>query len=215
MKSIRILLVDDHAIVREGYCALLAKQSDFLVVGEAADANQAYRQFQACAPDLVISDLSLPDSSALELIRRIRHSDASVKVLVFSMHQTAHYVVQAIQAGAHAYVSKNSEAEFLLQAIRDVMAGQRVLSPDIAQLLAAEKLYGSEQVLQQLSVREYEILRLLVEGLSHQQIAELLHISPKTVGNCHYQLKSKLGVDNDIALVRLALKGHMLDNVEK
>jgi len=211
---ISILLVDDHAIVREGYRALLAKQPGLQVVAEAGDGAEAYRLFKEFLPNLLITDISLPGSSGLELIARIKQRRADAKILVFSMHQNPGFAVQAMRAGALGYVTKSSPPEDLLRAIREVHAGRHTLSADIAQALALEKL-GSERIaLETLTVREFEILRLLVDGRSSDEIAQTLNISPKTVGNCHYLIKRKLGVASDIELTRLAIKLNVVDLLE-
>lgn len=209
--AIDILLVDDHAIVREGYRALLAKQAELRVVAEAGDGVEAYDKFKQCCPDLVVTDLSLPGSGGLALIERIKRRNAEAKILVFSMHQNPHFAIQAMRAGALGYVTKSSAPDVLLRAIRDVWAGRPALSADIAQALALEKLGGHHQALESLTVREFEILRLLVEGRTAEEIAVMLNISPKTVCNSHYLIKRKLGVGNDIALVRLAIKLNVVD----
>lgn len=211
MPSIRILLVDDHAIVREGYRGLLAKQTDMTVVAEAGNAEHAYQQFKLCRPGVVITDISLPGSSGLELIARIKQHTDTAKLLVFSMHQSPGVAVQALRAGALGYVTKSSEPEVLLQAIRDVYSGRHVLSADIAQILALEKLGHEQLALDSLTVREFEILRLLVAGQSHAEIARILHISAKTASNCHYLIKRKLGVASDIELTKLAIKLNVLE----
>lgn len=211
MATIKILLVDDHAIVREGYLSLLAKQPGLQVVAEAADGTQAYQHFKESSPDVVITDLSLPGISGLELISRIKQRDANAKILVFSMHQNMSFAVQASRAGALGYVTKSSPPEVLLRAIHDVYAGHRFLSADIAQALALEKL-GSECIaLETLTVREFEILRLLVEARTAEEIAQTLNISPKTVCNCHYLIKRKLGVAGDIELTRLAIRLNVIN----
>lgn len=211
IKSISILLVDDHAIVREGYRSLLAKQPGLQVVAEAGDGAQAYELFKTYEPDLVITDISLPGSSGLELIAHIKQRRNDAKILVFSMHQNPDFAEQAVRAGALGYVSKSSLPEELLRAIDEVCAGRQVLSADIAQALALEKLAGETSVLETLTVREFEILRLRVEGRSNDDIGKMLSISPKTVGNCHYLIKRKLGVTSDIELTRLAIKLKVLD----
>ena len=212
--SIRILLVDDHAIVREGYRALLAKQGNLQVVAEAADGQQAYQCFKDFNPDVVITDLSLPGMSGLELIARIKQRAANAKILVFSMHQNPSFAVQASRAGALGYVSKSSAPEVLLRAIYTVYQGKHTLSPDIAKALALEKLGTERMALETLTVREFEILRLLVEARSAEEIAQTLHISPKTVSNCHYLIKRKLGVSSDIALTHLAIRLNVLNLLE-
>jgi two-component system invasion response regulator UvrY len=214
IRMISILLVDDHAIVREGYRALLAKQPNLKVVAEAADGAEAYRQFKEHLPDLVITDLSLPGMSGLELISRIKQRCAEARILVFSMHQNAGFAVQASRAGALGYVTKSSSPEILLRAIHAVHQGRHTLSPDIAQALALEKLGGDRMALETLTVREFEILRLLVEARSPDDIAKTLNISPKTVCNCHYLIKRKLGVTSDIELTRLAIRLNVINLLE-
>lgn len=209
--NIGILLVDDHAIVREGYRALLAKQPGLQLVAEAADGVQAYRLYKEHLPDVVITDISLPGISGLEVIRRIRNRCADAKILVFSMHQNPEFVVKAMQAGALGYVTKSSPPEILLRAIREVYAGRHSLSSDIAHALALEKLSSERLALETLTVREFEILRLLVEGSSTEDIANNLSISQKTVCNCHYLIKRKLGVGSDIELMLLAIKLKLVD----
>jgi two-component system, NarL family, invasion response regulator UvrY len=211
---INILLVDDHAIVREGYRALLAKQPGLQVVAEAGDGARAYNLFKQFQPDLTITDISLPGSSGLELIARIKQRQADAKILVFSMHQNPGFAARALRAGALGYVTKSSPPEELLRAIREVHAGRHLLSADIALALALEKLGGERIALETLTVREFEILRLLVDGQSNEEIARILNISPKTVGNCHYLIKRKLGVASDIELTRLAIKLNVLDLLE-
>lgn len=209
--KITILLVDDHAIVREGYRALLKKQPNLEVVAEAADANQAYQLYKLHLPDVTIMDLSLPGQSGIEIISRIKHRNPRVKIVVFTMHQNPRFAAQAMNAGALGYVTKSSPPEVLLNAIFDVNSGRRALSPDIAQALALEKIGHETAALETLSIREFEILRLLAEGRSKEEIAHTLNISPKTVANCHYLIKSKIGVDNDIELVHWAIKMDVID----
>jgi DNA-binding NarL/FixJ family response regulator len=214
MATIRILLVDDHAIVREGYRALLAKQPGLQVVAEAADGIQAYQRFKECSPNVVVTDISLPGMSGLELISRIKQRDTDAKILAFSMHQNPSFAVQASRAGALGYVTKSSTPEVLLRAIHEVHAGHHFLSADIAQALALEKLGSERMALETLTVREFEILRLLVEARTAEDIAQTLNISPKTVCNCHYLIKRKLGVAGDIELTRLAIRLNVISLLE-
>jgi len=213
-QPIRILLVDDHAIVREGYRSLLEKQPRMQVVGEAEDGNQAYERAQSTLPDVIIMDLSMPGQGGLEAISRICERLPGVRILAFSMHQNPAFAIQATRAGAKGYVSKSSPPDVLIRAVYDVFNGRHVLSPDIAQVLALSKLGGAHGPLEELTVREFEILRMLVEAQSTEEIAKALHISPKTVSNCHYQIKKKLGVATDIELVRLALRLNVVDLLE-
>jgi DNA-binding NarL/FixJ family response regulator len=208
--TINILLVDDHAIVREGYRSLIGKQADLKVIAEAANGADAYRLYKECQPDVVVTDLTMPGLSGLELIGRIKQRDRKARILVFSMHQNPSFAHQACCAGALGYVSKSSAPDILLRAIRDVYLGRHILSADIAQALALEKLGNETTALNSLTAREFEILRLLVEANTQDHIAKTLNISPKTVGNCHYLIKNKLGVNSDIELTRLAIKLNVL-----
>lgn len=212
-QPIRILLVDDHAIVREGYRSLLEKQPQMQVVGEAEDGNQAYERAQITSPDVIIMDLSMPGQGGLEAIARVGERLRDVRILVFSMHLNPSFAVQAMRAGARGYVSKSSPPDVLIRAVHDVFQGRHALSADIAQALALSKLGGEHRALEELTVREFEILRMLVEAQSVEDIATALHISPKTVSNCHYHVKKKLGVATDIELVRLALRLNIVDLV--
>lgn len=202
---IRILLADDHAIVREGYRALLEKQG-MRVVAEAADGAEAYRLYKETAPDLVIMDLAMAGIGGVEAIRRIRQRDPKARILAFTMHQNPTFAVQAFQAGASGYVTKSSAPEILLSAVREVIRGGRPLSPDIARELALGRLDDAKNAFDALSPREFEILRLLLDGSTTEDIAETLHIAPKTVANCHYLIKGKLGVSSDIELMRMAMR---------
>lgn len=208
--NITIMLVDDHAIVREGYRSLLQKQPGLKVIAEAADGAEAYQRFKACMPDLVIMDMSLPGIGGLETITRIRQRCADAKILVFSMHQNPRFAVQSMRAGALGYVTKSSTPNVLLRAIDEVYAGRRTLSSDIAQSIALEKLGHDGKVLETLTVREFEILRMLAEARSKEDIAKTLHISPKTVLNSHYLIKRKLGVTSDIELTHLAIRMNVI-----
>jgi two-component system invasion response regulator UvrY len=201
----RLLLVDDHAIVRAGYRHLLERQQRFTVIGEAATADEAYAMFRQHRPDLVITDLALPGSSGLEAIQRMLRADAAARVLVFSMHVSPDLAQAVMRAGARGYVTKSSPADVLLRAIAEVLAGRHALSPDIAQALALARLCGRRRPLEDLTPREFEVLCMLVAPASVQDIAQRLHLSIKTIHNLHYQIKTKLGVDSDIELTRLAM----------
>lgn len=202
----RIMLVDDHAVVREGYRALLDRQPGLAVVAEAGEGAEAYRLFKQARPDLVVMDLSLPDFGGVEAIRRIRQWDGTARILVFTMHQNAAFAVQAIRAGALGYVTKSSPPEVLIGAVRDVLAGRMALSPDIDHELALSRLKETPSVAEVLSPREFEVLRLLLADKGTDDIAETLNLSPKTVANIRSQIRAKLGVQSDIALALLALR---------
>jgi DNA-binding NarL/FixJ family response regulator len=206
----RVMLADDHAIVREGYRSLLQKQDRLRVVAEAADGAEAYRLYKEVQPDLVIMDVSMPGIGGVEAIRRIRQWDRSARILVFTMHQSAAYAVQAIKAGARGFVTKSNPPDALLRAIGEVMAGRIALSPDIDHELALNRLSGEPSAADTLSPREFEILRMLLAEKSVDDIAEILHISAKTAANTRYLIRAKLGVASDIELVHLALRQRII-----
>jgi DNA-binding NarL/FixJ family response regulator len=209
-----ILLVDDHAVVREGYRAMLQKQEGLRVVAEASDGAEAYRLYKETQPDLVIMDLSMPGIGGIEAVRRIRQWDKRAKILVFTMHQNAAFAIQAIRAGACGYVTKTSPPETLVHAVMDVLAGKVAISPDIDHELALSRLAGESAAVDVLTAREFEVLRLLLAENTTDEIAGMLHISPKTVANLHSLIKDKLGVGSDIELVRLALRQGILTETD-
>jgi two-component system, NarL family, invasion response regulator UvrY len=206
----RVMLVDDHAIVREGYRALLQKQDRLAVVAEAENGADAYRIYKEVQPDLVIMDISMPGIGGVEAIRRIRQWDHAARILVFSMHQNASYAIQAIKAGARGFVTKSSPPDALLRAIAEVMAGRIALSADIDHELAVNRLAGEPLAVDTLSPREFEVLRMLLAEKSMEDIAGTLHISVKTAANTRYLIRAKLGVTSDIELVRLALRQRII-----
>jgi two-component system, NarL family, invasion response regulator UvrY len=206
----RVMLADDHAIVREGYRSLLHKQERLRVVAEADDGADAYRVYKDARPDLVIMDISMPGIGGVEAIRRIRQWDGAARILVFTMHQSAAYAVQAIKAGARGFVTKSNPPEALLRAIGEVMAGRIALSPDIDHELAINRLGGEPSAIDTLSPREFEILGMLLGGKSIEDIAETLHISVKTAANTRYLIRTKLGVASDIELFRLGLRQRII-----
>ena len=209
-----IMLVDDHAVVREGYRSVLQKQPGLRVVAEASDGAEAYRLFKDVRPDLVIVDLTMPGIGGIETIRRIRQWDRSARILVFTMHQNAGFAVQAIRAGARGYVTKTSPPDALVRAVMDVLAGRIAVSPDIDHELALSRLGGETIAADVLSAREFEVLQLLLAENTTEEIADALHISPKTVANLHSAIKDKLGVGSDIELVRLALRQGILTQAD-
>jgi two-component system, NarL family, invasion response regulator UvrY len=205
-----IMLVDDHSVVREGYRSVLGKQPGLRVVAEAADGIEAYRLLKEIRPDLVIMDLIMPGIGGIETVRRIRQWDRNARILVFTMHQNAAFAVQAIRAGAKGYVTKTSPPETLIQAVMDVLADRIAISPDIDHELALSRLGEETSAADVLTPREFEVLQLLLAENTSAEIAETLHLSPKTVANLHSLIKDKLGVGSDIELVRLALRQGIL-----
>lgn len=208
---IEIMLVDDHAVVREGYRRLIEKHAGLAIVGEADEGQAAYELYKRRRPGVVVLDLSMPGKGGIEVIRHLRTWDADARVLVFTMHQNAAYALQAFQAGARGYITKSSAPELLISAIRDVFAGKKALSPDISRELALDRLNEEESALQSLSAREFDIFRMIADAKSVNEIAETLNLSTKTVSNYHYLIKSKLGVSSDVELVHLALRARVVE----
>lgn len=204
--KIRLLLVDDHAVVREGYRRLLASRPDLVIVGEATTGQAALDLHRRLTPDVLVLDLGLPDVGGVEVIRRLVQREAGVRILVFTMHREPIFATQALRAGALGYVTKSSPPEVLVEAIYRVAARRQLVSPDIAPDLALALLEPSQNPLLDLSPREFEILGLLLDGRSPADIGARLSISAKTVQNCHYQIKVKLGARTDIELTRIALR---------
>ena len=203
---IRVLLVDDHAVVRAGYRVLLQSSPDIEIVGEAESGEQACRLFAELQPDVVIMDLSLPGIGGLEAIRRIVSRDPGAKILVFSMHEDTVFVEQALQAGARGYITKSSAPEVLVEAVKRIAAGSIHLDAEIAQRLAFQKTRGKSTPFVGLSTREFEIFCLLAEGLNVTDIAKRLSLSYKTVANYSTQIKAKLQVGSIAELARLAIR---------
>ena len=210
---IRILLLDDHAIVRSGYRRLIDAEPDLSVVAEADDADQAYAAVRDANPDVAVVDVSLKGASGIEAIRRMMSRQPSLKTLVMSMHDGANFVTQAFRAGATGYLTKCSEPQQMLDAVRSVAAGRRVMSADVAQALARASL-ESKDLTSQLTTREFEVLRLAVSGESTATIAERMHLSQKTVINYLSMVRQKLEAENDFSLLHLAARHGLvtLDN---
>jgi DNA-binding NarL/FixJ family response regulator len=207
---IRIMLVDDHAIVRAGFRRLLEQRPDFRVVAEAADAERAYALYVEVEPDVVVMDLSMPGVSGLDTIRRIVARYSAARILVFSMHEDASVAERAIQLGARGYVTKSNDPEVLAAAVSEVVAGRLALSPDMAKAIAMLRLNGEGNPLQALSAREFEIFRLLASGRPAPEIAKLLSLSVKTVANYHTLIRQKLNIGSDVELVLLAQRHNVI-----
>lgn len=201
---IRILLVDDHAVVRAGYQRFLERTSDIVVAAEAADAEQAYDLFCREAPDVSVIDLSMPGAGGIDLIGRIASRQPTARTLAFSMHDDPLFATRALQAGAQGYVTKNSAPETLVEAIRAVHAGNTFISPDIAQRLVLG--HAEANPLAALSAKEFEVFRLLAEGHSVADVAATLNLSQKTAANYQTLIKDKLEARTTAALVHIALR---------
>ena len=201
----KVLIVDDHSVVRAGLRGLLAADPA-IEVHEAATGEAALALMPGLHPHLIILDLNLPGVGGFELLRRLLEKDAGASILVLSMHAEAHYAVRALDAGAKGYMSKNASPEELRVAVQRVVAGGRYIEAEIAQDLALLTVSSGSQQTRELSGRELEILRMLAGGRSMTQIAGALTVSYKTVANTCTQIKAKLGVARTADLIRLALE---------
>ena len=208
--TIRVVLADDHRMVREGLRALLARDSEFDLVGFAGDGHGAVRLARELRPDVVVTDLAMPGLNGVDAIRRIRAEDSSVRVLCLSMHSESQMVLAVLDAGASGYVVKDCSFEELAVAIRKVMANQVYLSADLVGIVVNEVRARGEPGPKfqptQLTPREREIVQLLSEGYSTRQIADRLHVSCKTVATHRENILRKLQLDGIAALTRYALR---------
>ncbi len=202
---VRVLLVDDHAVVREGYRRLLERHPRLQVVGEATDAQSAYLAFVELQPQVTVLDLSLPGASGIDALRRIRSREPQARVLVFSMHEDPVFAARALQAGALGYVTKAAAPETLVDAVLAVAEGQPYLSQAVAQALALRTLSGGDPAAL-LSPREFEVLRMLVAGRSLADIARQLGLTAKTVANHQSALRQKLGATSAVQLLQAAAR---------
>jgi two-component system, NarL family, invasion response regulator UvrY len=202
--QVSVLLVDDHAVVRVGYRRLLERHGDITVIGEAGDAAAAHSLFCALDPQIVVMDITLPGTSGIEAMRRMLVYNSEARVLIFSMHEDTIFAKRALQAGASGYVTKASAPSVLVDAIHAVAAGRKYLSPEIAQKLALRDIVVDSAAADGLSEREFEVLRLLAQGQSIEQIAQSMSLNSKTVANHQSAIKRKLGADTAIQLLKRA-----------
>jgi len=210
-RRISVLLVDDHAVVREGYRRLLEREDSLTVVGEAATAADAMRCDAELKPDVVVLDIALPGVSGIEILRRIIARRPGARVLMFSMYQDGIYASRALDAGAGGYLSKASAPDLLVDAVRSVAAGRRYLSPDVERALSRQSA-AANHLADSLSTRELEVLRMLTQGFSVEQIGERLGLSPKTAANHQSSIKQKLGASSALQLMLIAQQFGLISN---
>lgn len=209
----RILLVDDHQILREGLRALLETEGDLAVVAEAGTGQAAIDLAAEHKPEIVVIDLGLPDMSGFEAIRRIRLAHDAVRIVILSMHTEREFVLQAVALGCEAYVPKSTAHLSLLQAIRAVQGGERFLHPQLASTLMESLTHARTEAeqFQALSEREQAVLRLTAQGYIGREIGEQLMLSPKTVETYRQRAFDKLGLEHRSDLIRFALRAGILD----
>lgn len=211
---IRIVIADDHAIVREGLKRIVFAAGDMELVAEAADGTEVMQRVRELSFDVLMLDLSMPGRSGMELIKLVHAEKPKLRILVLSMHQELQYAVRAIKSGASGYLTKESAPSLLEQAIRKLAGGGAFISAEVAEQLALGAMPGGEGLPHEnLSNREFEVLRLLVAGTSVTDIALRLKLSVKTVSSHKANLMQKMGLPNQSELIRYALKHGLIDQL--
>jgi DNA-binding NarL/FixJ family response regulator len=208
---INVFLADDHAVVRDGMCALMEAESDIQVVGTAGDGRQAVRQVENTQPDVVVMDIAMPELNGIEATRQISATCPAVKVIILSMHDSSEHIYQALKAGAKGYLLKESAGKEVVSAVRAVSSGRRYLSDRIEETVIEGYVFHKDAApgktpLDKLSDRERQILLLVAEGKSSTEISEILFLSPKTVDNYRSRLMRKLGIRDLRELVKFAIQ---------
>ncbi len=210
-KTINVMLVDDHAVVRYGFRMLLEATDDIRVVAEADSAEAAYQQIPAAKPDVIVMDISLGGTMGVEATRRIVARDKMARVLGLSSHEDPSYVRYMLKAGALGYLSKRSAPDELMHAIRQVAEGRMYIDSQLSQRMALEEFNGEKSPIEVLSEREFGVFIQLAKGSSVNQIADMLNISPRTVGTHLYNVKQKLGVANQAELALIAVRHGLIE----
>ena len=209
---IRVLLVDDHKLIRVGLRNLLEAESDIEIVGEAAEGEAALERARELKPDVVVLDINMPGMNGVEATRKLARLNPAPRILIVSVHHQDPVPTRLLEAGAAGYLTKETAADEIVAAIRQVHAGRRYLSADVAREMALAQIGGATP-LSTLSDREMEVLLLVANGMNIQDIAEKLHVSPKTVATYRYRLFEKLDVQNDVELARYALRHGLIEDV--
>jgi DNA-binding NarL/FixJ family response regulator len=210
---IKILLADDHSIVRDGLRRIVEDAGDMAVIAEAADGAKAIEQVQKALPDVAVIDISMPGMDGLEVISQLHHYYPDLPILILTMHEEEQYVVRGISAGAMGYVTKRSAPEELVKAIRKVHGGGRYLTESAAEMLALRLGRGALNAspLDALSDREIQVLRRLARGRTNREIAETYHLSIKTVDTYRSRLLRKLNLRNNAELARFAIQNGLIE----
>ena len=210
---IKVMLVDDHALVRTGFRHLLEKVPDIEIVGEAETGEQALEQITRSAPDLVLMDINMPGMGGIETTRKLRRRHPEIKVIALTVHGNAPFPSQLHEAGAIGYLTKGSPAEELLDAIRTVAEGKPFICGEVSRQLTQAALSGQpiKTPFGTLSQREMQVLMMIVQGRKNQDISDTLCLSPKTISTYRHRLYEKLAVENDVELTFLALRHGLAD----
>ncbi|HEV8589039.1 MAG TPA: response regulator transcription factor [Pyrinomonadaceae bacterium] len=210
MNSTRVILVDDHALVRAGIRALIGMIDSVEVVAEAGDGSEALRQIEKSSPDVVLLDITMPGMSGFEVLKQISARFPQVRVIVLTMHEAREYAIQALRAGAAGFISKSAAAAELKEAIETVMQGKTYVSTETAQRTLASQTDEPQALLQKLTARQKQILVMIAEGQSTKQIAGNLNISVKTVETHRAQLTERLNIHEVAGLVRFAIRSGLV-----
>jgi two-component system invasion response regulator UvrY len=207
----RVMLVDDHAVVRMGFKLLLQGTEDIEVVAEADSGEDAYARYPQVRPDVLVIDIAMPGIGGIEAVKRIMARDKTARILVLSAHEDTSHPKRVLKAGALGYLSKRSAPEALIEAVRTIAAGRMYLDAAIAQRIAVQDLTGEHNPVEQLSEREFEVFIQLARGHSVNQIADTLKLSPSTVGTHLYNIKQKLGASNQAELSLIAIRNGLIE----
>jgi two-component system, NarL family, invasion response regulator UvrY len=211
MNQIKVMLVDDHAVVRMGFKMLLETSDDIKVITEAENGEEAIKAYMEHKPDVIVMDITMPGMGGMEAIERILNKEASAKILVLSAHEDSVHPKRVLNAGAKGYVTKRSAAEELIKAIRAVASGKKYIEASVAQQMAIQQLSGEQNPVDVLSEREFEVFMSLAKGKTTNEIAETLFLSPRTVGTHLYNIKQKLNASNSAEIALIAMRSGLID----
>ncbi|MCB5189579.1 response regulator transcription factor [Methylobacillus arboreus] len=209
--TIKVMLVDDHAVVRMGFKLLLESDQAIQVIAEAESGEQSIKLYQEHKPDVVVMDITMPGIGGLEAIDRIKAKDEHARILVLSAHEDSVHPKRVLNAGAMGYLTKRSAAEELIKAIHTVAGGKMYLEANVAQQMAIQQISGQENPVDVLSDREFEVFMALAKGKTTNEIAETLSLSPRTVGTHLYNIKQKLNANNSAEIALIAMRSGLID----
>ena len=211
MANLKILLVDDHSVVRMGFKMLIDAETDMQVIAEAETGEEGIKKYQEFEPDVVVMDITMPGIGGLEAIERIIARDKKAKILVLSAHEDSVHPKRVLSAGAIGYLTKRSAAEELIVAIRAIGSGKKYIESMVAQQLAITQLSGENDPTEILSDREFEVFISLAKGKSTNEIADTMCLSPRTVGTHLYNIKQKLNANNSAEIALIAIRSGLLE----